>query len=112
MSQKNRDEKNRWRNVTIAFRVSPEENESINMRVRLSGLSKQEYITRRCQERDVVVIGNSRVHKALKSQLENIYFELQRIYKGSEVSDTLEEAIQMVAITLDGLQDKNVREDV
>jgi hypothetical protein len=112
MSQKNRDEKNRWRNVTIAFRVSPEENESINMRVRLSGLSKQEYITRRCQERDIVVIGNSRVHKALKSQLENIYFELQRIYKGSEVSDTLEEAIQMVAITLDGLQDKNVREDV
>lgn len=112
MSQKNRDEKNRWRNVTIAFRVSPEENESINMRVRLSGLSKQEYITRRCQERDVVVIGNSRVHKALKSQLENIYFELQRIDKGSEVSDTLEEAIQMVAITLDGLQDKNVREDV
>jgi hypothetical protein len=112
MSQKNRDEKNRWRNVTIAFRVSPEENESINMRVRLSGLSKQEYITRRCQERDVVVIGNSRVHKALKSQLENVYFELQRIKKGSDVPDTLEEAIQMLAITLGGLQDKNVREDV
>lgn len=112
MSRKNRDEKNRWRNVTIAFRVSPEENESINMRVRLSGLSKQEYITRRCQERDVVVIGNSRVHKALKGQLENVYFELQRIKKGSDVPDTLEEAIQMVAITLGGLQDNNVREDV
>lgn len=112
MSQKNRDEKNRWRNVTIAFRVSPEENESINMRVRLSGLSKQEYITRRCQERDVVVIGNSRVHKALKVQLENVYFELQRIRNGSEVSDTLEETIRMIAVTLGGLQEKNVMEDV
>ena len=27
MSEKNRDDKNRWRNVTIAFRMSPEENE-------------------------------------------------------------------------------------
>ena len=27
MSEKNRDNKNRWRNVTIAFRMSPEENE-------------------------------------------------------------------------------------
>ena len=29
MSLKNRDEHNRWRNKTIAFRVSPEENEQI-----------------------------------------------------------------------------------
>lgn len=27
MSQKNMDDKNRWRNVTIAFRISPEEND-------------------------------------------------------------------------------------
>ena len=30
MSEKNRDDKNRWRNVTIAFRMSPEENEELN----------------------------------------------------------------------------------
>lgn len=29
MSEKNRDNKNRWRNVTIAFRMSPEENEEL-----------------------------------------------------------------------------------
>lgn len=26
MSAKNRDNKNRWRNITVGFRVSPEEN--------------------------------------------------------------------------------------
>mgnify|MGYP000273323667 CR=1 FL=1 len=31
MSAKNNDAKGRWRNVTVAFRVSPEENEEINM---------------------------------------------------------------------------------
>ena len=30
MSAKNRDNKNRWRNITVGFRVSPEENELIN----------------------------------------------------------------------------------
>ena len=30
MSAKNRDGKNRWRNITVGFRVSPEENELIN----------------------------------------------------------------------------------
>lgn len=48
MSAKNRDNKNRWRNITVGFRVSPEENELINRAVALSGLPKQEYCYRRC----------------------------------------------------------------
>ena len=49
MSAKNRDNKNRWRNITVGFRVSPEENERINKAVALSGLPKQEYCYRRCR---------------------------------------------------------------
>ena len=45
MSNKNLDNCNRWRNKTVAFRVSPEENEQIDKAVRLSGLTKQDYIT-------------------------------------------------------------------
>ena len=44
MSVKNLDNHNRWRSKTIAFRVSPEENEQIEIAVRLSGLTKQDYI--------------------------------------------------------------------
>ena len=55
MSLKNRDNKNRWRNKTVAFRVSPEEDEQIEAAVRLSGLTKQDYITRRLLCREVVV---------------------------------------------------------
>ena len=32
MSAKNRDNKNRWRNITVGFRVSPEENEADKVR--------------------------------------------------------------------------------
>lgn len=59
MSAKNRDNKNRWRNITVGFRVSPEENELINKAVALSGLPKQEYCYRRCLNQDVVVQGQS-----------------------------------------------------
>ena len=56
MSLKNRDERNRWRNKTVAFRVSPEEGSLIERYVQLSGLTKQDYITRRlthCKFRSV-----------------------------------------------------------
>ena len=64
MSLKNRDNKNRWRNKTVAFRVSPEEDAQIETAVRLSGLTKQDYITRRLLCREVVVQGNPRVYRA------------------------------------------------
>ena len=69
MSHKNRDEHNRWRNKTVAFRVSPEEDEQLEIFVKLSGLTKQDYITRRLLDRAVVVQGNPRVYKALRDQL-------------------------------------------
>ena len=63
MSVKNLDRHNRWRNKTVAFRVSPDEDREIETAVRLSGLTKQDYITRRLLCRDVVVQGNPRVYK-------------------------------------------------
>ena len=62
MSVKNLDRHNRWRNKTVAFRVSPDEDREIETAVRLSGLTKQDYITRRLLCRDVVVQGNPRVY--------------------------------------------------
>ena len=59
MSAKNRDNKKRWRNITVGFRVSPEENERTNKAVALSGLPQQEYCYRHCQNQDVVLQDNS-----------------------------------------------------
>ena len=73
------DYKGRWRNHTVAFRVSNEEANLLNDLVALSGLTKQDYITRRLLCRDVVVQGNPRVYKALKNQMAAIYEELKRL---------------------------------
>mgnify|MGYP001267390672 CR=1 FL=1 len=64
MSAKNLDKHNRWRNKAVSFRVSPEEDAQIETAVKLTGLTKQDYIIRRLLCRDVVAQGNPRVYKA------------------------------------------------
>ncbi len=105
MSLKNRDSKNRWRNRTVAFRVSPEEDAQIETAVRLSGLTKQDYITRRLLCRDVVVQGNPKVYKALRDQLAAVLDELRRIKAGAEVDDDLLSTIDLIAVTLNGMKE-------
>ena len=104
MSAKNVDRHNRFRNITVGFRVSSEEQAELNRAVALSGLSKQEYCYRRCMERDVVVQGNPRVYKALKNQMADMLAELQRIEAGNNVTDDLLNIIELITVTMDGLK--------
>ena len=105
MSLKNRDNKNRWRNKTVAFRVSPEEDAQIETAVRLSGLTKQDYIARRLLEREVVVQGNPRVYKALRNELAAVLAELQRIEAGAGVDEELMDNIELIAAIMDGMRE-------
>ena len=107
MSLKNRDEHNRWRNKTVAFRVSPEEDKQIETYVQLSGLTKQDYISRRLTHKDIVVQGNPRVFKALRNQLADVLSELQRIEAGNGVNDELLDLIEMIADILGGLKEES-----
>ena len=102
MSEKVMDRQGRWRNKTVAFRVSPQEDEAIETAVRLSGLSKQDYIIRRLLEKDIVVQGNPKVYKALKDELKKFLEELKRIENASEVNTDLMEVITLVAETMSG----------
>ena len=105
MSLKNKDEHNRWRSKTVAFRVSPEEWEQIEHYVQLSGLTKQDYITRRLTNKEVVVQGNPRVYKALRNNLADVLMELKRIETGGEVNDELLDLIKMIVDIFDGLKE-------
>ena len=105
MSAKNMDKHNRWRNKTVAFRVSPEEDAQIESAVKLTGFTKQDYIIRRLLCRDVVVQGNPRVYKALRDQLAAVLDELRRIEAGQGVNDELLDTIQMIATIMNGMQE-------
>ena len=78
MSEKARDGQGRWRSKTIAFRISPEENDLLEEFVRLSGLTKQEYVINRVLERQITVIPNPRVHKALRDKMEQLCIQPEK----------------------------------
>ena len=100
------DAKGRWRNKASSFMMSPEEWEDLDTRVRLSGLTKQEYMVRRLLERDVVVQPSSRIFKALRDQMTEILTELRRIENGADVDADLLAVIEIVAVTYNGMQEK------
>ena len=97
MSHKTYDGQGRWRGKTVGFRVSPEEDEQIEVAARLSGLTKQDYIIRRLQEKDIVVMGNPRVYKALRNELAAVLSELRRIAPGGPASEELLDTINFIA---------------
>ena len=69
MSAKNVDRHNRFRSITVGFRVSPEENEQLNRAVALSGLPKQEYCYQKCMNRDITVTPNPRIFKMMNGPI-------------------------------------------
>lgn len=110
MSEKARDNNNRWRNITVGFRMSPEEAEHLDSLVELTGLSKQDYIISRLLCRDIVVQGNPRVYKALRDQLSDVLVELKRIdgLDNDRIDEALLDIVKCISYTLDGLsQDYN-----
>ena len=110
MSKKTYDNHNRWRNKTVAFRVSAEEDLQLETLVKLTGLTKQDYIIRRLLERDVVVQGNPRVYKALKQELAAVLAELQRIEAGNGVDEELLNVIELISVILGGLKGEEQNE--
>ena len=103
MSARNLDKQNRFRSITVGFRVSPEESVTLNKIVALSGLSKQEYCYRKCMNREIVVQGNPRVYKALYMELKNVLAELHRIEAGERIEPDLLEVIDQINVTIYGM---------
>lgn len=104
MTRKLLDLRGRWRNKTIAFRISPEENKLLERYVHLSGLTKQDYITSRMLERPITVNGNPRVYKALRDELAEVLEQLRKIEAGNQVDADLLAVISMIATVMDGMK--------
>ena len=104
MSAKARDGQGRWRCKTIGVRVSPEENAELDALVALSGMTKQDYCISRMLQRDVVVTGNPRVHKALKIQMEQLCREFSKLCSVNDVSAEALHELEYLAKIYEGLQ--------
>ena len=106
MTAKTMDNHNRWRSKTVAFRMSPEEASQLDAFVQMSGLPKQDYLIQWALQREVVVVGNPRVYKGLRIQMEASHKELQRIAANRFVDDELLDRVEQITIIM-----KSMKED-
>ena len=104
---KNLDKQGRWRNKTVSFRMSKEEVTLLDNLVDLSGLTKQDYIIKRLLCKDIVVVGNTRIYKALKNQIEQLCIELQKLTNGNEIDDVTTSTIQFISQILKNMKEEN-----
>ncbi|MCI9354778.1 MAG: hypothetical protein HFE58_08265 [Firmicutes bacterium] len=103
---KNLDKQGRWRNKTVSFRMSNEEVMLLNNLVSLSGLTKQDYIIKRLLCKDVVVVGNTRVYKALKNHMEQLCMKLKNLSTIQEIDDVTTSTIQFINQILQGMKEE------
>lgn len=109
MTAKVYDSKNRWRNLIVAFRVSPEESAAINRMVGLSGMTKQEYLISRVLCKDITVLPNPRVYKHLRTIMQDILKRLEELKLAPD--DELQETIRIVAGALDNMKGNTGEKD-
>ncbi|MBO4912469.1 MAG: hypothetical protein J5504_07065, partial [Butyrivibrio sp.] len=75
---------------------SPEENARINEAVKLAGITKQDFITSKLLNRDVIVAKSPRTFKALRDKMDQIVTELHRIESAGECTEDLLETIAYI----------------
>ncbi len=97
MSVKTTDGKGRWRNKTVAFRLSPEENDLLGMRVALSGLTKQEFIARALLDPPLRVQATVRMRSAVQREVGRLCGELRRIRRAGDMGPELIEQVEALA---------------
>ena len=108
MTGKNLDQKGRFRNCTIAFRVSPEERKVLDDRIRLCGFrSKQEYILQSIFHQKIEATGNPLMFTKFRILLIQILEQLKEKSNINQVDEELFIPIQTMLEILENLNKGN-----
>lgn len=103
---------NRARPMAIAFRVSKEMNERIELMVAMSGLTKQDYIMSKLCDMEITVTPSPRALKALRDEMREVCKQLNRLRKGDNPSEHLLETCDLLADVMLGLRGDETRSEI
>ena len=109
MSARNNDNKGRFRSVTIGFRVSPEEAYALDLRVNTSGMTKQDYCTKKVLDEEIIVHPNIRVQTYICRYLTELTEQLKRL-EVIEQSDDVLDNIKYLLELVDKMSGSKVKE--
>ncbi|WP_124061314.1 mobilization protein [Gordonibacter sp. Marseille-P4307] len=87
----------RKRTISKAFRVSREEGERIELLAKAAGVTQQEYIMAKLEDREFTVVPDIRTYKMLRDSMRQIYQELCRLRDCSTMDERLIAKIELLS---------------
>ena len=107
MSQKVKDDKNRWRNKSVAFRMSPEEAEELDKRYRLLGYrNKQDYLINAVLKNKVIAVGDMQMIFQFRRTLNEILTELKRLESAGDMDEELMTPIRTILEIMEAVKEQ------
>lgn len=104
-----KNEKNRYRNVIMNFRVTQEEKEKIENRIALSGLNKQDYFIQSLMNQQVICYGNIRTFDSVKKKLLEVEEHLNKVQSADEIDENTLVSLRMILELYAGLKNTEER---
>lgn len=87
----------RKRTISKAFRVSREESERIELLAKAAGVTQQEYIMTKLENKEFTVVPDLRTYKMLRESMREVYQELCRLRDCSTMDEGLIAKIELLS---------------
>lgn len=102
-TKKKKEDKNRVRNIIMNFRVSPEEKEKIDKRIRLSGLARGDFFIQSCTGQKIVTTGNIKTFDAIRESMKQIDEHLLKVQSAEELDEAVLVELRTILEMLDSV---------
>ena len=99
----------RKRTISKAFRVSREESERIELLARAAGVTQQECIMTKLEDKEFTVVPDIRTYKMLRDEFRLVYQELTRLRDGSDLDERLVERLLILSDLFIGIAGEDYR---
>jgi nitrogenase subunit NifH len=109
--KKKKVEKNRVRNIIMNFRVSPQEKELIDNRIRLSGLARGDFFIQSCTRQKIITTGNIKTFDAIRESVKKIDGHLQEIRMAEELDEGILVELRTILELLDSIYNEEADND-
>lgn len=95
----------RKRTISKAFRCSPEESHRIELLAKTAGVTQQEYIMAKIEDKGFTIIPDVRTFKMLRDEMRAVVGELSRLRNTGDLGDELEARVELLCDLFLGIAD-------
>lgn len=95
----------RKRTISKAFRCSPEERHRIELLAKAAGVTQQEYIMAKIEDKEFTIVPDIRTFKMLRDEMRAVVGELSRLRNTGDLGDELEARVELLCDLFLGIAD-------